>query len=159
MDSVREAFTKIFRVTVSDSYFAIHHIKYPVKLYSRKTGKFLCNIGRKGNGPGEYFQIWNTVIEEDYNRFYLVNQFKNYIYSYDLNGNFHEMRIYTSLTIRCLNDLTSLSIRVKTRLSFSRHLMKHIKISTRTLKQLTVFVSYRIYQVNQYKQSLLIHIL
>ena len=90
MDSAKEAFTKIFRVTVSDSYFAIHHIKYPVKLYSRKTGKFLCNIGRRGNGPGEYFQIWNTVIEEDYNRIYLVNQFKNYIYSYDLNGDFHE---------------------------------------------------------------------
>ena len=90
MDSVQEAFTKIFRVAVSDNYFAIHHINYPVKLYSRKSGKFWGNIGRIGNGPGEYFQIWNVTIEEADNRIYLVNQGRNQIYSYDLNGNFHE---------------------------------------------------------------------
>ena len=90
MDSVQEAFTKIFRVAVSDNYFAIHHVNYPVKLYSRKSGKFWGNIGRVGNGPGEYFQIWNVAIEEADNRIYLVNQGRNQIYSYDLNGNFHE---------------------------------------------------------------------
>ena len=90
MDSVQEAFTKIFRVAVSDNYFAIHHVNYPVKLYSRKSGKFWGNIGRIGNGPGEYFQIWNVAIEEADNRIYLVNQGRNHIYSYDLNGNFHE---------------------------------------------------------------------
>lgn len=90
MDTVQEAFTKIFRVAVSDNYFAIHHVNYPVKLYSRKSGKFWGNIGRIGNGPGEYFQIWNVAIEEADNRIYLVNQGRNQIYSYDLNGNFHE---------------------------------------------------------------------
>ena len=90
LDSVQEAFTKIFRVAVSDNYFAIHHVNYPVKLYSRKSGKFWGNIGRIGNGPGEYFQIWNVAIEEADNRIYLVNQGRNHIYSYDLNGNFHE---------------------------------------------------------------------
>jgi len=90
MDSVQEAFTKIFKVAVSENYFAIHHVNYPVKLYSRKSGKFWGNIGRIGNGPGEYFQIWNVAIEEADNRIYLVNQGRNQIYSYDLNGNFHE---------------------------------------------------------------------
>jgi len=90
MDSVQEAFTKIFKVAVSENYFAIHHVNYPVKLYIRKSGKFWGNIGRIGNGPGEYFQIWNVAIEEADNRIYLVNQGRNHIYSYDLNGNFHE---------------------------------------------------------------------
>lgn len=90
MDSVQEAFTKIFKVAVSENYFAIHHVNYPVKLYSRKSGKFWGNIGRIGSGPGEYFQIWNVAIEEADNRIYFVNQGKNYIYSYDLNGNFLE---------------------------------------------------------------------
>lgn len=90
LDTVQEAFTKIFRVAVSDNYFSIHHVNYPVKLYSRKSGKFWGNIGRIGNGPGEYFQIWNVAIEEADNRIYLVNQGRNHIYSYDLNGNFHE---------------------------------------------------------------------
>ena len=45
MDSVQEAFTKISKVAVSKNYFAIHHARYPVKLYSRKSGKFLCESG------------------------------------------------------------------------------------------------------------------
>ena len=89
MDSVQEAFTEISKVAVSKNYFAIHHSGYPVKLYSRKSGKFLGNIGRAGNGPGEYFLIWNVEIDEEHNRIYLVNQGRKQIYSYDLNGNFH----------------------------------------------------------------------
>ena len=53
MDSVQEAFTKIFKVAVSENYFAIHHVNYPVKLYSRKSGKFWGNIGRIAT-----FHIW-----------------------------------------------------------------------------------------------------
>lgn len=89
MDSVQEAFTKIFRVAVSENYFAIHHVNHPVKLYNRKNGKFLGNIGRKGNGPGEYVQVWNVEIDEPTNRIYLVNNNRNVIYSYDINGKFY----------------------------------------------------------------------
>ena len=89
MDTVQEAFTKIFRVAVSENYFAIHHVNHPVKLYNRKNGKFLGNIGRKGNGPGEYVQVWNVEIDEPTNRIYLVNNNRNVIYSYDINGKFY----------------------------------------------------------------------
>ena len=89
MDSVQEAFTKIFKVAVSKNYFAIHHTNHPVKLYNRKSGKFLGNIGRKGNGPGEYVQLWNVEIDEPTNRIYLINNNQNVIYSYDFNGNFY----------------------------------------------------------------------
>lgn len=89
MDGVQEAFTKIFKVAVSENYFVIHHVNYPVKLYSRKSGRFWGNIGRKGNGPGEYIQLWNVEIDEPTNRIYLINNNRNFIYSYDLNGNFY----------------------------------------------------------------------
>lgn len=91
MDSdTLEAFIKKYKIAVSKNFFAIHHVHYPVKLYSRKSGKFLGNIGKVGEGPGEYFLIWNVEIDEKHNRIYLVNSFRNYIYAYDLNGNFHE---------------------------------------------------------------------
>lgn len=91
MDSgTEEAFTKFSKIVVSKNFFAIHHVHYPVKLYSRKSGKFLGNIGKVGQGPGEYFLIWNVEIDEKHNRIYLVNEYRNYIYAYDLKGNFHE---------------------------------------------------------------------
>lgn len=91
MDSVPEAFSKVFKIPISENYFAMHHVNYPVKLYSRKDGKFLGNIGRVGNGPGEYFIIWDVIIEEASNRIYLVDgAHQRKIYAYDFDGNFHE---------------------------------------------------------------------
>lgn len=89
-NSTEEAFTKIFKVAVSEKYFATNKVDTPVKLFSRKNGKFLGNIGKPGQGPGEYFLIWEVIIDESRKRIYLVNFDENYIYSYDLNGNFHE---------------------------------------------------------------------
>lgn len=36
-----------------------------VKLFDRKTGKFLCKIGDRGNGQGEYTQFNNVYISKD----------------------------------------------------------------------------------------------
>lgn len=89
-NSTEEAFTKIFKVAVSENYFATNQVDTPVKLFLRKDGTFLGNIGKPGQGPGEYFLIWEVIIDESRERIYLANYGENYIYSYDLNGNFHE---------------------------------------------------------------------
>lgn len=87
-NSTEEAFTKIFKVAVSEKYFVTHDVNYPVKLFNKKNGMFLGNIGKPGQGPGEYSVISEVIIDESRKRIYLVNFGKNYIYSYDLNGNF-----------------------------------------------------------------------
>ena len=89
-NSTEEAYTKVFKVIVSDNYFVTCTVNYPVKLFRRKDGKFLGNIGRPGQGPGEYFLIWDMAIDESRQRIYLANNSENYIYSYDFQGNFHK---------------------------------------------------------------------
>lgn len=94
-NSTIEAYTGIYKVFVSEHLFATCKVDYPVKLFRRKDGKFLGNIGQPGQGPGEYFLIWHVVIDEPRRRIYLVNNQKKDIYSYDFRGNYHpEEAIY-----------------------------------------------------------------
>ena len=48
-----EALFKAWWIEVSDNYICVRQQSNVVKLYD-KDGKFLCNIGAMGNGPGEY---------------------------------------------------------------------------------------------------------
>jgi len=51
-----------------------------------KEGKFLRNIGSKGQGPGEYLNIRNIAFDEINKQIFVNNSPK--IICYDLNGNF-----------------------------------------------------------------------
>ncbi|MFI3261358.1 MAG: 6-bladed beta-propeller [Rikenellaceae bacterium] len=61
-----------------------------LKLFNRKTGEFLTNIGTVGNGPGEYMKGTNTLyINEKRNAIFVVNFMGTKgIYEYDLQGNY-----------------------------------------------------------------------
>ena len=49
---------------MSDNYICVRQQSNVVKLYD-KDGKFLCNIGAMGNGPGEYpVTIYDGSIDE-----------------------------------------------------------------------------------------------
>jgi len=50
------------------------------------NGKFICSIGSKGQGPGEYISIKNVSIDEN-NKILFINARKKII-CYDLNGNY-----------------------------------------------------------------------
>lgn len=89
-NSTDEAFTPIFRMAVSDNYFATTcPPEYPVKLYSRKNGRFIRNIGSRGQGPGEYQRVWNLTLDEPNNRIYLGQPYNSQIYSYGLDGKYY----------------------------------------------------------------------
>lgn len=76
---------------LTDSYIGMKSDDLPYKLYDKATGKFLRNIGRKGEGPGEYRSVYDVVIDEKNNRIYL-NDFGRYtgILVYNLDGDFLE---------------------------------------------------------------------
>ena len=81
---------RIHYVSVSDNYIAVFtydrpHI--PVKLFHR-DGKFVCDVGLIGKGPGEYTSLYGIQIDEPANRIYLT-PFANaqQILVYDLKGN------------------------------------------------------------------------
>lgn len=53
-------------INVSENYITGYvQNENTVKLFDRKTGKFLCKIGDRGNGQGEYTQFNNVYISKD----------------------------------------------------------------------------------------------
>ena len=87
-NSTEEAFTKIWKVEISENYIMTIMANTPVKLFDRSNGKFIGNIGKIGQGPGEYNLISEGTIDEEKNRIYLTEAFKNHAYAYDMEGNF-----------------------------------------------------------------------
>jgi hypothetical protein len=59
----------------------------PFKLFDKKTGKFLTNIGSFGQGPNEYQLIYDQQLDEKNNRIYLLPWQTKKILVYDLKGN------------------------------------------------------------------------
>lgn len=89
-NSTEEAYTGIFKLGISDNYLVTSTPQnIPVKLFSRKDGRFIRNIGTKGQGPGEYRTIWNIMIDEKQERIHLGEPFQDKILTYDMNGIYH----------------------------------------------------------------------
>ena len=89
-NSTEEAFGRIWDIAISENYIATGNVTESVKLYNRKNGKFIGNIGSYGQGPGEYTNVWGITVNEDDNRVYLWPSMRNYILSYEMNGKFIE---------------------------------------------------------------------
>lgn len=84
-DNRDEALFKPGMISFSDNYIAAG--KKPVKLFDR-NGKYLCDVGAVGNGPGEYsVGAYDVLIDEPAGKIYVAG-FNNKINSYDLQGNF-----------------------------------------------------------------------
>lgn len=70
---------------ISENYIVAG--KDPVKLFDR-NGKYLCDIGAIGNGPGEYaIGVYDRLIDESEGKIYLTD-FVRSAKCYDLQGNF-----------------------------------------------------------------------
>ena len=89
-NSTEEAFGRTWDVEISDNYIATGNVGENVKLYHRKSGKYIGDVGKRGQGPGEYTNIWDITINEEDKRIYLWPNMRDYIYSYDMNGKFIE---------------------------------------------------------------------
>lgn len=72
---------------MTDNYYAVR-TEEQVKLF-QKDGRFISNIGRRGQGPDEYKFVYDIVIDEPSNRIYLLEMgYVDYILAYDLSGRF-----------------------------------------------------------------------
>ena len=89
LDNADEALVKESDALISDNYILVRGSSpIPYKLFDKKTGKFITNIGAFGQGPGEYQNIYDQQLDEENNRIYLLPWNANKILSYDLKGNF-----------------------------------------------------------------------
>jgi hypothetical protein len=88
LDANDEAIVKETSVEISDNYLLVKGSEQiPYRLFDKKTGKFLTNIGAFGQGPNEYRNVYDQQLDEKNNRIYLLPWQSKQILVYDLKGN------------------------------------------------------------------------
>ncbi|MDR1883109.1 MAG: 6-bladed beta-propeller [Prevotella sp.] len=88
LDGSDAALVKEGYTVISDNYILIKGAQQiPYKLFDKKTGKFLTNIGAFGQGPNEYQMIYDQQLDEANDRIYLLPWQTKKILVYDLKGN------------------------------------------------------------------------
>lgn len=71
----------------TENYIGVTAYSYfPMKLF-RKDGTFVCHIGARGQGPGEYAVIDAIDMDEKNDRIYILPFSVDYILVYDFKGN------------------------------------------------------------------------
>ena len=73
--------------TITNNYIGIGQEIGSYKIFSR-SGKFLCNVGSVGQGPGEYLSINASIIDEKNELIYLAPLFGDKIFVYNTSGIF-----------------------------------------------------------------------
>ena len=83
--SSEDAYTEGGYCCLSDNYIGKYGSSQVYKLYDRKTGKFLRNIGKVGKNDGEYSNVYNSVIDEQNSRVYILSWNAQELLCHDLN--------------------------------------------------------------------------
>lgn len=85
----QEAFFKAWFITVTDKYIGVRQQgNGSYKLFDR-SGKFLCNVGAVGKGPGEYsMSLYDDIIDDQSNLIYLSPFMGNKLLLYSTSGKF-----------------------------------------------------------------------
>lgn len=86
LDNAEAAMFKAWTLMATDNYIGIRQSGAPFKLFDRQ-GKYLCDVGTVGNGPGEYsISIYDEIIDEKGGRIFFSGFVGDKIMMYDLNG-------------------------------------------------------------------------
>jgi hypothetical protein len=94
LDDSDEALVKETSVEISDNYLLVKGSQQiPFKLFDRKTGKFITNIGAFGQGPNEYQNVYDQQLDEKNNRIYLLPWQTKKILVYAFSGNYFAQNI------------------------------------------------------------------
>ncbi|WP_303184634.1 6-bladed beta-propeller [Tannerella sp.] len=82
------AFFKAWKVYITDHYIGIlQDAMSPFKLFDH-DGRFVCDIGRIGEGPGEYTTLYSAAMDEKTNTICLAPFTGKNLFKYDFQGNF-----------------------------------------------------------------------
>lgn len=91
-------------IRLSDNYILIragHNL--PFKLFTR-GGKYLCDIGKIGRGPGEYTTVYDVQLDEKNKSIFLMPWQSSALHKYNFEGDYHEsMRLVSPVPKGCFN--------------------------------------------------------
>lgn len=82
--SCEDAYTEGGNCCVSDNYIGLYGSSQVYKLYDRRTGKYLRNIGRIGKNSGEYTNVYRSEINEENSMVYILPWTAKELLCYDL---------------------------------------------------------------------------
>lgn len=86
LESSPEAFATGGQYNISQNYICIGaSSRGSAKLYDRHTGKFLCDVGTVGRGPGEYLNTYSGQIDEADGTVWLIPWNATSILGYDIH--------------------------------------------------------------------------
>ena len=126
-----EALFKAWWIEVSDNYICVRQQSNVVKLYD-KDGKFLCNIGAMGNGPGEYpVTIYDGSIDERGGHIFLPDK--------STNRKSRSMPTVRSRSYTCLLKKGRRSLSGWTRTGTSYHRYRHSTICWQEISTMRYF--------------------
>lgn len=86
LESIDTAMINPVNIDITNKYIGANAYN-AYKLFTRK-GKYLTDIGRRGQGPGEYTSIYDAKIDEENERIYLIPWTTQNLLVYDLKGNY-----------------------------------------------------------------------
>lgn len=86
LESIDTAMINPVNIDITDNYIGVNSYG-AYKLFTRK-GKYLTDIGRRGRGPGEYVAVYDSQIDEENERVYLMPWASQNLLVYDLKGDF-----------------------------------------------------------------------
>ena len=87
LDDREEALIGSYALLIGEHYIGARYIGKPYKLFTRQ-GRFVCDVGAVGQGPGEYTTLYDSQIDDKYDRIYLLPWPDRKILVYDLEGNY-----------------------------------------------------------------------
>jgi hypothetical protein len=87
LESSEEAKVVPSPAMISNNYILVETAaKYPFKLFDRKTGAFITNIGELGSGPNQYRGVYYSQIDEKNDRIYILSILSTQIVVFNLKG-------------------------------------------------------------------------
>lgn len=82
----RHCVSEGWRVYITDNYIGVLD-EQAFKLFNHQ-GKFLCNIGRTGQGPGEYKVLYGATLNEKFDKICLAPFYGKSLLEYNFRGEF-----------------------------------------------------------------------
>jgi hypothetical protein len=73
---------------ISEKYIVINCVKSESIYLFHRSGRFICKVGSRGNGPGEYLSLGGLFIDEKRSRILVIDGYKRKQINYNLKGKF-----------------------------------------------------------------------